>query len=119
MSSPRLSLLGVSVSVLRRRRRRRMHPRPLPRRWPAAVQIVSGTAVGVGVALAGSLAGGLNLLTLRIFWGLAPDLMIVAVLVPLLLLAAGIPTLRERRAVRLESYSDLPPAGEGRGRVIV
>jgi hypothetical protein len=56
--------------------------------------------------LAGSLAGGIDPIAFRLFWGLAPDLLTVAVLVPLLLLAAGIATLLEHRAVTWSSSTE-------------
>jgi hypothetical protein len=103
-----LVVLGVTVSVVRRLRRRRTEPRPLPRRWPAIVQIVVGLLIGVAVAvLAGSLAGGLNLVTFRIFWGLAPDVLMVSMAIPLLLIAAGIATLWERRTAGSVSPADV------------
>lgn len=93
-----LVILGSVISVVLRRRRRRMNSPPIPRRWPAILQIVAAVVIGAAVALlANSLAGGLDLVTFRTFWGLAPDVLIVAVAIPLLLIAAGITTFWERR----------------------
>jgi CubicO group peptidase (beta-lactamase class C family) len=96
-----LVISGSIVSVIRRRRRRQMNPPRIPRRWPAFLQIVGGVLLGsAAVLLASSLAGGLDVVTVRIFWGLAPDVLIVAVAIPLLLIAAGITTFWKRRTAR-------------------
>ena len=93
-----LLVLGSIVTIVRRRRRRRMDPRRIPRRWPAVLQIVASVLIAAAVALlAGSLTGGLDLVAFRIFWGLAPDFLIVAVAIPFLLIASGIASLWERR----------------------
>jgi CubicO group peptidase (beta-lactamase class C family) len=96
-----LLVLGSTVSLIRRRRRRGMNPPRMPRRWPAVLQVVAGVLIGAAVALlAGSLAGGLDVVTFRIFWGLAPDVLIVAIATSLLLIAAGIAAFWERRRAR-------------------
>lgn len=93
-----LLVLGSIVTVVSRRRRRRMIPPRIPRRGPALLQIGAGVLITAAVALlAGSQAGGLDLVTFRIFWGLAPDVLIVAVAIPFLLVASGIVGLWERR----------------------
>lgn len=111
-----LLVLGSIVTVVRRRRRRRMIPPRIPRRGPALLQIVAGVMITAAVALlAGSQAGGLDLVTFRIFWGLARDVLIVAVAIPFLLIASGIASLWERRTARqlptTETKSDIatPP----------
>ncbi|HEX6302471.1 MAG TPA: serine hydrolase domain-containing protein [Acidimicrobiia bacterium] len=93
-----LLVLTSIVYVMRRHRRRRKNPPRIPPRWPAVLQVVAGVLIGAAVALlAGSVAGGLDLVTFRIFWGLAPDVLIVGVAIPLVLVAAGIATFQERR----------------------
>ncbi len=105
-----LAILGSVVSVVRRLRRRRMNPPRIPQRWPAVLQIVAGVLIGAAVALlAGSLAGGLDVVTFRIFWGLAPDVLIVVVALPLLLITAGIATFWERRTAQQSPTPETGP----------
>lgn len=105
-----LAILGSVVSVVRRFRRRRMKPPRIPQRWPAVLQIVAGVLIGAAVALlAGSLAGGLDVVTFRIFWGLAPDVLIVVVALPLLLITAGIATFWERRTAQQSPTPETGP----------
>ena len=108
-----LLVLGATFSVVRRLRRRRMVPPPLPRRWPAIVQIVAGVMIGASVVLlAGSLAGGLDLITFRVFWGLAPDVLIVAMAIFLLLIAMGTATIWERSKRAPSPAADVDPRKE-------
>jgi CubicO group peptidase (beta-lactamase class C family) len=89
------------VSVIRRRRRRRMDPPQAPRRWPAILQVVAGMLIGASVVmLASSMSGGLDVVAFRLLWALAPDVTILAVAIPLLLIAAGMATFLERRTTR-------------------
>jgi CubicO group peptidase (beta-lactamase class C family) len=105
-------VLAVIGSVALRRRRRRMNPPRLPRRWPALLQLTVGLVVGAAVVfVAGSLTGGLDLVTIRLFWRLAPDVLIVAVAIPLLLLTGAATTLRERRVARTVSARPTEPRG--------
>jgi CubicO group peptidase (beta-lactamase class C family) len=105
-----LVVISVTISALRRRRRRHMNPPRIPKRWPAILQIVAGVLIGAAVGLlASSLAGGLDVVTFRIFWGLAPDVLVVAVAIPLLLIAAGIATFWQRRAAQRMSSPDAEP----------
>jgi hypothetical protein len=96
-----LLVLASILFVMRRRRRRRMNPPLAPRRWPAVLQVAAGFTIGAAVVLlAGSMTGGLDLVTFRLLWALAADVTIVAVAIPVLLIAAGIATLLEHRALR-------------------
>jgi amino acid transporter len=96
-----LLVLGSIVSVVLRRRRRREVPRRVPRRWPAILQVVTGVLIGAMVVLlASSMSGGLDVVAFRLLWALAPDVTILAVAIPLLLIAAGIATFLERRTTR-------------------
>jgi hypothetical protein len=96
-----LLVLGSTVSVLLRRRRRRAIPRPVPRRWPAILQVVAGVLIGTSLALlAASMSGGVDVVAFRLLWALAPDVTILAVAIPLLLFAAAIATFLERRTTR-------------------
>ena len=89
------------VSVMRRRRRLRMDPPQAPRRWPAILQVVAGVLIGTSVVLlAASMSGGLDVVAFRLLWALAPDVTILAVAIPLLLIAAGVATFLERRTTR-------------------
>jgi CubicO group peptidase (beta-lactamase class C family) len=96
-----LVILGSIVSVMLRRRRRREVPRQAPRRWPAIVQVVAGVLIGTSVVLlAASMSGGLDVVAFRLLWALAPDVTILAVAIPLLLIAAAMATFLERRETR-------------------
>jgi CubicO group peptidase (beta-lactamase class C family) len=96
-----LVVLGSIVSVVLRRRRRREVPRRAPRRWPAIVQVVAGVLIGTSVVLlAASMSGGLDVVAFRLLWALAPDVTILAVAIPLLLIAAAMTTFLERRTTR-------------------
>jgi CubicO group peptidase (beta-lactamase class C family) len=96
-----LLVLASIVFVVRRRRRSQSSLPRTPRRWPAVLQIAAGVGIGVAVIfLVASMFGGLDIVAFRLFWSLAPDVTIVAVAIPLLLIAAGIATLMERRALR-------------------
>jgi len=96
-----LLVLGSIVSVMLRRRRRREVPRRVPRRWPAILQVVAGVLIGaLVVLLASSMSGGLDVVAFRLLWALAPDVTILAVAIPLLLIAAGMATFLERRTTR-------------------
>jgi CubicO group peptidase (beta-lactamase class C family) len=110
-----LLVLASIVFVIRRRRRRQSNPPPTPRRWPAALQIATGVIIGAAVVfLVASMSGGLDLVAFRLFWALAPDVTILAVAIPLLLIAAGIATLMERQALR----EDLTPDPQEPGRTV-
>jgi CubicO group peptidase (beta-lactamase class C family) len=107
-----LLVLASIVFVVRRRRRRQTNPPGTPRRWPGVLQIAAGVIIGAAVAfLVASMSGGLDLVAFRLFWALAPDVMIIAAAIPLLLTAAGIATLLERR-VRQEDLTPDPQAGK-------
>jgi hypothetical protein len=96
-----LLVLGSIVSVALRRRRRREVPRQAPRRWPAIVQVVAGVLIGASVVLlAASMSGGLDVVAFRLLWALAPDVTILAVAIPLLLISAAMATFFERRQTR-------------------
>jgi CubicO group peptidase (beta-lactamase class C family) len=96
-----LLVLGSIVSALLRRRRRREVPRQAPRRWPAILQAVAGVLIGTSVVLlAASMSGGLDVVAFRLLWALAPDVTILAVAIPLLLIAAAMATFLERRTTR-------------------
>jgi CubicO group peptidase (beta-lactamase class C family) len=96
-----LLVLGSIVSAVLRRRRRREVPRQAPRRWPAILQVVAGVFIGTSVVLlTASMSGGLDVVAFRILWALAPDVTILAMAIPLLLIAAGTSTLLERRTTR-------------------
>jgi len=100
------------VSLVRRHRRRREVPPQAPRLWPAILQVVAGVLIGIPVVLlASSTTGGVDVVALRLLWALAPDVTFVAVAIPLLLIAAGMATLLERRATR---QSLIPVAGPER-----
>jgi CubicO group peptidase (beta-lactamase class C family) len=95
-----LLVLASVVFVMRRRRRRRMSPPLAPRRWPAILQVAGGVTIGAAVVLlAASMTGGMEIVGFRLLWALAPDVTLVASAVPLLLVAAGITNLVERRTV--------------------
>lgn len=99
-----LLVLGSIVTVVRRRRRRRENPRRIPRPAPALVHIGVGALIAAAFTLfTASLTGGLDVISIRIFWGLAPDLLIVAVAIPSLLIASGIASLWERRGAHRSS----------------
>jgi CubicO group peptidase (beta-lactamase class C family) len=92
---------GSIVSVILRRRRRREFPRRAAPLWPAIVQVVAGVLIGVSVVLlAGSMSGGVDVVAFRLLWALAPDVTLLAVAIPLLLIAAGMATFLERRTTR-------------------
>jgi CubicO group peptidase (beta-lactamase class C family) len=108
-----LLVLALIVFVIRRRRRRRMIPPLAPRRWPAILQIAAGITIGVAVVmLMASMAGGMDIVGFRLLLALAPDVTIVASAVPLLLVAAGITNLMERRTV-LRRAMEPSPMREG------
>lgn len=91
-------IVASIVSVMGRRRRRREVPPRVPRRWPAILQVVAGVLIGSSVVLlAGLMSGGVDVVAFRLLWALAPDLTFLAVAIPLLLIAAGVATLLERR----------------------
>jgi hypothetical protein len=52
------------------------------------------------VLLAASMSGGLDVVAFRLLWALAPDVTILAVAIPLLLIAAAVATFLERRSTR-------------------
>jgi len=96
-----LLVLGSIVSVIRRRGRRLEIPPRVPRRWLAILQVVAGVLIGTSVVLlAASMSGGVDVVTFRLLWALAPDVTFLAVAIPLLLIAAGMATLLERRTTR-------------------
>jgi CubicO group peptidase (beta-lactamase class C family) len=96
-----LLVLGSIVSVILRRRRRREVPTRVPRRWPAILQVVAGVLIGASVVLlAASMSGGLDVIAFRILWALAPDVTILAIAIPLLLIAAAMATFWERGTTR-------------------
>jgi len=99
-----VAVLLVSASVvfvMRTRRRRRMIPPPAPRHWPAILQVTAGIAIGAAVVmLMASMTGGVDIVGFRLLWALVPDMTILAVAIPLLLIAAGTSTLLERRTTR-------------------
>jgi len=96
-----LLVLGSIVSVVLRRRRRREVPPRVPRRWPAILQVLAGVLIGTSVVLLAALmSGGLDVVAFRLLWALAPDATILAVAIPLLLIAAGMATFLERRTTR-------------------
>jgi hypothetical protein len=96
-----LLVLGSIVSVGLRRLRRREVPPRVPRRWPAIVQVLAGVLIGTSVVLLAALmSGGLDVVAFRLLWALAPDATILAVAIPLLLIAAAMATFLERRTTR-------------------
>ncbi|HUP17492.1 MAG TPA: serine hydrolase domain-containing protein [Acidimicrobiia bacterium] len=96
-----LVVLGSVVSLVLRRRRWREVPRRAPRRWPAIVQVVAGVLIGTSVVLlAASMSGGIDVVAFRLLWALAPDVTILAVAIPLPLIAAAMATFLERRTTR-------------------
>jgi CubicO group peptidase (beta-lactamase class C family) len=108
-----LLVLASVVFVMRTRRRRRMIPPLAPRRWPAILQVAAGVTVGAAVVmLMASMAGGMDIVGFRLLWALAPDMIFVALAVPLLLVAMGITNLVERRRAVLRRGMELSPIGE-------
>jgi CubicO group peptidase (beta-lactamase class C family) len=96
-----LLVLASVVFVMRTRRRRRMTPPLAPRRWPAILQVAAGVTIGAAVVLlTASMTGGMDIVGFRLLWALAPDVTLLAVAIPLLLIAAGTSTLLERRTTR-------------------
>jgi hypothetical protein len=62
---------------------------------------MAGVLIGASVVmLASSMSGGLDVVAFRLLWALAPDVTILAVAIPLLLIAAGMATFLERRTTR-------------------
>jgi CubicO group peptidase (beta-lactamase class C family) len=108
-----LLVLASVVFVMRTRRRRRMIPPLAPRRWPAILQVAGGVTIGAAVVLlAASMTGGMEIVGFRLLWALAPDVTLVASAVPLLLVAAGIANLVERRTVLRRAMEPSPIGGE-------
>jgi CubicO group peptidase (beta-lactamase class C family) len=108
-----LLVLASVAFVMRRRRGRRMMPPLAPRRWPAIVQVTAGIAIGAAVVmLTAAMTGGMDIVGFRLLWALAPDVTIVASAVPLLLVAAGITNLVERRRAVLRRAMEPSPIGE-------
>jgi len=109
-----LLILASIVFVMRSRRRRRMIPPVAPRRWPAILQVAAGVTVGTAVVmLMASMAGGMDIVGFRLLWALAPDMIFVALAVPLLLVAMGITNLvGRRRAVIRRAMEPSPFGGE-------
>jgi CubicO group peptidase (beta-lactamase class C family) len=107
-----LLVLALVLSVIGRHRRRQSNPPRPPRRWPAVLQVAAGVIIGAAVVfLVASMSGGLDKVAFRLMWALAPDATIVAVAIPLLLIAAGIAKLLERR-LRREDLTPDPQAGK-------
>jgi hypothetical protein len=46
------------------------------------------------------MSGGVDVVAFRLLWALAPDVTLLAVAIPLLLIAAGMATFLERRTTR-------------------